>query len=142
MDEELDDAEATSYVVDARELVNMGMIKVIQVFDSAMIDTVSSILSTVSDCNSTAVKIASACRTSTKFDKPRTNHGMERKTKTLWTNVFSFYFGSPLYHFKVYVLPVMTPFIFCHKLINYIGLNYQSLHKVVQSVVGVCTGPV
>lgn len=58
--------------------------------------------------------------------------GMGGTTKTKRTMQFWFYFGGRLYHIIDNVFQGRTPVISSHRDLNNMGLNYQSMYKIIE----------
>ncbi len=100
--------------------------------DSAIIDTGSSILSTFGQQLTNYLRIASAQPTFVGITgNARRIKGLGATATTLGTILFYFYYGSRLYNVNVYIVPGCSPFLLCHRDMESLGLNYSTLHKVV-----------
>lgn len=102
------------------------------VVDAIMLDTGSSRLSTVGVKFVQAVIIASVKRASLNKSVSRSIIGIGGGIKTLGVIPFSFCFGGRVYNVDIHVLPETSPFILSHRDLDHIGLNYQSLYKIVE----------
>eukprot|EP00171_Calliarthron_tuberculosum_P022600 IDg22600t1 len=101
--------------------------------DAALIDTGSSVLSTIGDKLTRAAQIASTISTAPNYSaNPRTIGAVGSFVRTLGELKFAFVFGGRTYNLLLYIVPGNTPLLLSHKDLDSMGLNYQSLHKVVQ----------
>lgn len=101
--------------------------------DAALIDTGSSILSTIGENLARAAQIASALPTSPNYNaNPRTIGAVGSSVSTLGELKFAFNFGGRTYVLMLYIVPGNTPLLLSHKDLDSMGLNYQTLHKVVE----------
>eukprot|EP00171_Calliarthron_tuberculosum_P014672 IDg14672t1 len=101
--------------------------------DAALIDTGSSILSTIGEKLTRAAQMSSVLPTSPNLKaKPRTIGAVGSTVRTKGEMKFSFGFGGRIYKLILYIVPGNTPMLLSHRDMDAMGLNYQSLHKVVQ----------
>lgn len=136
-DVDLDEDEmngASWLISQTRAVVAMGMSHKDTdfVIDAILLDTGSSNLSTVGDKFVQAVIVASVKRTCFNKSVSRNIVGIGGGTKTLGIIVFSFFFGGQICTVDVHVLPGTSPFILSHQDMDRIGINYQSLFKIVE----------
>ena len=134
-EDEFIDESASVYIAAARSMHAMGIPPrhAQTVIDSAVIDTASNILSTVGVELSSFLCVASVRRTKIMTtDGAREIQGVGSSIKTLGTIMFHFYFGGREYCVKVYVVPGSSPFLLSHRDLDIMGLNYQSLYKVIE----------
>lgn len=121
---------AIAYHVNAERSRNYMGIQRSKDVEGAVIDTGSSILSTIGKDLVNAAVAVSCIRTSVAYgSKPRKIEGIGPIVQTLGTFEFHFMFGSKVYGMKVYILPGASPLLLCHKDLDDFGLNYQTYTK-------------
>lgn len=98
--------------------------------DGAVIDTGSSILSTIGNELVQGAVVASCLKTQPVYGQSsRTIGGIGNTVKTMGTLKFHFMFGSKVYDMMLHILPGATPMLICHKDLDSMGFNYQTLKK-------------
>ncbi len=132
-DEEEGFAAFTVYATTARASAAMGVSprSLATYVDAAMIDTGSSVITSIGSHLTTALRAASVIPTKQE-ESVRIIRGIGGSVQTLGAIKFWFCFGGRLYSVHVNVIPGDTPFILSHRDLDNMGLNYQSLFKIVE----------
>ncbi len=103
--------------------------------DGAVIDTGSSTLSTIGQILVKGAQAASAIPKKPEYGTNSRNvGGIGAQVQTIGNLKFSFIFGRKLYTLDLYILPDSTPELICHKDMDEMGLNYQTMHKSVTRI--------
>lgn len=97
-----------------------------------VIDTGSSILSTIGEALVVSASAVSAIETHVKRDNdPFSLDGISITVETRGTLQFSFVFGGKMYNLKLYIILGTSPMLICHRDMDRFGLNYQTLKKTI-----------
>lgn len=123
------------HVHESRVLASMGLGTFQSPINGAVIDSGSSILSTIGERLVNGAKAVTAVQFNPRYDLEKTTiGGIGTSWKTQGQFKFGFIFGHLLYEMDVHILPGISPLLISHKDLDRMGLNYQTHFKTITRV--------